>query len=200
MRAASSALARMARSYDWSARLAFPDYLRTHPEVKVAYPQLKLSLAARFKHDRPAYTNAKSEFVEDVVRTALGGADEYEVRALCIELFGSTIDGRVEFERTRLRARSGYSMTVDRKRLPRARPTDGCRQHRHARSGTSCEFGRRESDRDTSSRMPGSPSFERREAWRGAGPSAFFGRPGEALQGSGAFAGVSSVARSGGNA
>jgi GrpB-like predicted nucleotidyltransferase (UPF0157 family) len=62
-------------SYEWNARLAFAEYLRTHPEDKLGYEQLKLSLAEKHKDDRAAYTNAKSEFVEEIVRRALGAAD-----------------------------------------------------------------------------------------------------------------------------
>ena len=42
----------------WNERLAFRDRLRTSEAVRSAYRDLKLSLAARFKHDREAYTEA----------------------------------------------------------------------------------------------------------------------------------------------
>jgi GrpB-like predicted nucleotidyltransferase (UPF0157 family) len=58
-------------SDEWHARLAFAEYLRTHAEARVAYEQLKLSLAENYKDDRAAYTKAKTEFVEDIVRMAL---------------------------------------------------------------------------------------------------------------------------------
>jgi GrpB-like predicted nucleotidyltransferase (UPF0157 family) len=61
-------------SSEWIARLAFRDYLRSHPEARDAYEQLKWSLAQRFKDDRAAYTDAKGEFVEDIVRMALDDA------------------------------------------------------------------------------------------------------------------------------
>ena len=48
--------------------LAFRDRLREDPEVAEKYVVLKRSLAARFAHDREAYTNAKSDFI----RRALG--------------------------------------------------------------------------------------------------------------------------------
>lgn len=60
----------------WKRHLAFRDYLRSHPEVASSYDQLKIALAARFKDDREAYTEAKAPFIADVLRRA----DE-EVRA-----------------------------------------------------------------------------------------------------------------------
>jgi GrpB-like predicted nucleotidyltransferase (UPF0157 family) len=50
--------------------LRFRDYLRNHPEEKERYSALKRSLANRFRNDREAYTDAKSDFVEAVLREA----------------------------------------------------------------------------------------------------------------------------------
>lgn len=50
--------------------LAFRDYLRQHPESAQAYATLKQTLAARFEHDRDAYTEAKADFVAQVLRQA----------------------------------------------------------------------------------------------------------------------------------
>lgn len=50
--------------------LAFRDYLRKHPECADAYTRLKRELAARFRHDREAYTDAKADFVYEVSRRA----------------------------------------------------------------------------------------------------------------------------------
>jgi GrpB-like predicted nucleotidyltransferase (UPF0157 family) len=44
--------------------LALRDRLRADPEAAGAYGDLKRSLAARFGHDRAAYTDAKSAFIE----------------------------------------------------------------------------------------------------------------------------------------
>jgi GrpB-like predicted nucleotidyltransferase (UPF0157 family) len=44
-------------------RLLFRDYLIDHPEVAKEYADLKLRLAATFRHDREAYTAAKGEFI-----------------------------------------------------------------------------------------------------------------------------------------
>jgi GrpB-like predicted nucleotidyltransferase (UPF0157 family) len=52
-------------------RLAFRDYLRVHPEEIAAYAQLKRRLAAEHRTDREAYTDAKSAYVETVLRKAI---------------------------------------------------------------------------------------------------------------------------------
>lgn len=44
----------------------FRDYLRAHPDVAKEYEKLKLELGEKYKHDRDAYTNAKSEFVRRI--------------------------------------------------------------------------------------------------------------------------------------
>ena len=44
----------------------FRDYLIAHPDVAKAYERLKLSLLPRFKHNRDAYTEAKTEFVSKI--------------------------------------------------------------------------------------------------------------------------------------
>jgi GrpB-like predicted nucleotidyltransferase (UPF0157 family) len=51
-------------------RLAFRDYLRAHPEECEAYERLKRRLATEHRADREAYTEAKSAFVESVMRKA----------------------------------------------------------------------------------------------------------------------------------
>jgi GrpB-like predicted nucleotidyltransferase (UPF0157 family) len=66
-------------SYEWKATLAFPEYLRTNPDAKVAYERLKLSLADKFNNDGAAYTDGKKEFVEKVVRHALGPYEPSEL-------------------------------------------------------------------------------------------------------------------------
>ncbi len=44
--------------------LYFRDYLNEHPQVAKEYEQLKLELWKKFEHNRDAYTQAKSEFIE----------------------------------------------------------------------------------------------------------------------------------------
>ena len=52
-------------------RLAFRDYLRVHPEEAETYQRLKRRLAAEHQTDREAYTDAKSAYVESVMRKAV---------------------------------------------------------------------------------------------------------------------------------
>jgi GrpB-like predicted nucleotidyltransferase (UPF0157 family) len=58
----------------WQKHLAFRDYLRTHPQTAAAYAALKRDLAARYVADRDGYTDAKTEFIQSVVRVARGEA------------------------------------------------------------------------------------------------------------------------------
>ena len=51
--------------------LAFRDYLRSHPEDAARYAALKQQLAGRYRKDREGYTNAKTEFVREVMSKAL---------------------------------------------------------------------------------------------------------------------------------
>jgi len=52
----------------WDRHVAFRDWLRTHPEDRDAYAELKRALADRHRHDRAAYTDAKSDFIHAVER------------------------------------------------------------------------------------------------------------------------------------
>jgi GrpB-like predicted nucleotidyltransferase (UPF0157 family) len=52
-------------------RLAFRNYLRAHREEAETYERLKRRLAAKYQSDREAYTNAKSAYVEGVMRKAI---------------------------------------------------------------------------------------------------------------------------------
>lgn len=54
----------------WESHLLFRDYLRTQPETASEYARLKHELAPRFRHDREAYTEAKTGFAEAVVKRA----------------------------------------------------------------------------------------------------------------------------------
>ncbi len=51
-------------------RLLFRDYLRSHPKEARRYEALKRHLAMRFKRDREAYTNGKSEYIQSVMERA----------------------------------------------------------------------------------------------------------------------------------
>jgi len=48
----------------------FRDYLRAHPDLARQYEALKRDLAARFRNDRPAYNEGKTDFVEAVLKKA----------------------------------------------------------------------------------------------------------------------------------
>ena len=50
----------------------FRDYLNAHPAVAKEYEQLKLQLCKSYKHNRDAYTNAKTEFVNKYTNLAKG--------------------------------------------------------------------------------------------------------------------------------
>lgn len=54
----------------WVDHLAFRDYLRTHPQTAREYARLKHELADRFRADRTAYTEGKSDFILEVLRRA----------------------------------------------------------------------------------------------------------------------------------
>jgi GrpB-like predicted nucleotidyltransferase (UPF0157 family) len=55
--------------------LAFRDYLRDHADARLAYAALKSRLAPQFSAEtfgaRQAYADAKGEFIEDIIATAL---------------------------------------------------------------------------------------------------------------------------------
>lgn len=54
----------------WNERFLFRDYLRTHPEVAQDYVALKKDLASMFKNERESYTDAKTDFVENIIKKA----------------------------------------------------------------------------------------------------------------------------------
>ena len=54
----------------WDRHLLFRDYLRAHPEAAEEYSRLKYDLSLRFGEDRVAYTDAKTDFISEVVRRA----------------------------------------------------------------------------------------------------------------------------------
>ncbi len=50
--------------------LRFRHWLRTRAQARADYTALKRDLAARYEHDRDAYTDAKTTFVREIVRQA----------------------------------------------------------------------------------------------------------------------------------
>ncbi|CAH1222161.1 hypothetical protein PAECIP111891_05298 [Paenibacillus allorhizoplanae] len=55
---------------EYKRHILFRDYLRIHPEDAKQYGDLKLELAQRFQNDRLAYTEAKGEFVREILQRA----------------------------------------------------------------------------------------------------------------------------------
>jgi len=62
--------------------IAFRDYLREHPEAARQYEALKRDLAARFRNDRPAYNDGKTDFVEAVLAKARGLREKEPIEAV----------------------------------------------------------------------------------------------------------------------
>jgi GrpB-like predicted nucleotidyltransferase (UPF0157 family) len=58
-------------SAEFRRHMAFRDYLRAHPKDAKIYGDLKITLAERFREDRSAYNNAKSEFVTELTNRAI---------------------------------------------------------------------------------------------------------------------------------
>ena len=50
--------------------IAFRDYLCTHPKDAEDYARLKRSLAGKFSVDRQAYTQAKTDFIHEILQRA----------------------------------------------------------------------------------------------------------------------------------
>lgn len=57
----------------WQEHLAFRDALRKSSSLAQQYMNLKLELAARYPHDREAYTEAKTPFIATVLRAWRAG-------------------------------------------------------------------------------------------------------------------------------
>jgi GrpB-like predicted nucleotidyltransferase (UPF0157 family) len=54
---------------DWE-EILFRDYLNSNPEIAKEYEKLKLKLAKKHKNNREDYTNAKTEFIQKVMKMA----------------------------------------------------------------------------------------------------------------------------------
>ena len=50
--------------------LYFRDYLNDHPNLAREYEKLKLSLWKKYEHDRDGYTDAKTNFIQEVTNRA----------------------------------------------------------------------------------------------------------------------------------
>jgi len=58
-------------SAEFRRHVAFRDYLRAHPRDAKTYSDLKIALAERFRNDRLAYNEAKTQFVMELTSRAL---------------------------------------------------------------------------------------------------------------------------------
>ena len=56
----------------WREYVVFRDHLRGHAEIARQFADLKRVLAARFSRDREAYMSAKSSYVQEIIRLAMG--------------------------------------------------------------------------------------------------------------------------------
>lgn len=76
----------------WQRHVVFRDYLRARSRARQRYATLKLDLAERFRLDRPAYQDAKTDLVMELSREA----SDWQVRTTGfspIESLGSWFDG-----------------------------------------------------------------------------------------------------------
>jgi GrpB-like predicted nucleotidyltransferase (UPF0157 family) len=55
------------KSQLWHDRLAFRDRLRNDAVTRRSYAELKLALASKYRQDREAYTEAKTDFIQSVI-------------------------------------------------------------------------------------------------------------------------------------
>jgi GrpB-like predicted nucleotidyltransferase (UPF0157 family) len=51
----------------YRVQLTIRDYLRTHPEARDGYAELKYDLANKFRNNRDAYTDAKGDFIQGIL-------------------------------------------------------------------------------------------------------------------------------------
>lgn len=57
-------------SKHWQEKILFRDYLRSHPDVAREYENLKIALAEQHNYNREEYTNAKTQFINDILQKA----------------------------------------------------------------------------------------------------------------------------------
>jgi len=58
-------------SEDIIRHLAFRDYLRIHPEVRIHYENLKVKLVNEFSDDIEGYMDGKNHFIQETEKTAM---------------------------------------------------------------------------------------------------------------------------------
>lgn len=57
-------------SRHWQEKILFRDYLIAHPDYAHQYEALKIRLAKQYTHNREKYTEAKTEFIKDIIQKA----------------------------------------------------------------------------------------------------------------------------------
>ncbi|NHJ04763.1 MAG: GrpB family protein [Candidatus Heimdallarchaeota archaeon] len=57
-------------SYFWKRQLLFREYLSTHSQTRDEYTQLKKDLSVKYRNDRVAYTNSKTDFILKILEKA----------------------------------------------------------------------------------------------------------------------------------
>lgn len=55
---------------EYKRHIIFRDYLKNHPQEAKEYGDLKQKLAQKFHNDRKAYADAKTIFVEEILKRA----------------------------------------------------------------------------------------------------------------------------------
>jgi GrpB-like predicted nucleotidyltransferase (UPF0157 family) len=54
----------------YRVQILFRDYLRAHPHAAAEYAALKVRLAQQYQFNREAYTESKSDFIQNILRIA----------------------------------------------------------------------------------------------------------------------------------
>ena len=60
----------MQNNEDYNSTVLFCKYLNAHPEYAKQYNDLKIELASKYPDDRLAYTEAKADFIENMINLA----------------------------------------------------------------------------------------------------------------------------------
>lgn len=63
------------RSESWINQILFREYLKKHRSAMEEYYNLKKQLEQKFRHDRVAYTEGKSEFIQGIIEKAMNDGE-----------------------------------------------------------------------------------------------------------------------------
>ena len=64
----------------WNAQILFRDYLKTHSDAAQEYFKLKKDLAAKYRLNREAYTEAKTSFIRSTIAKARSARAGHAIR------------------------------------------------------------------------------------------------------------------------